>query len=157
MQNATTADAELILHLYELRTEERMRKARKYMQSPEFSPRSPDDVIKIESAFGSEENAYYRQVLSYWEMAATLVNNGGLDEQMFNEANGEHLFVFAKIEPILVELRQTWNQPDMLKNFELLVRRVPNNKEILEGIRERIKMIQGMMAERAAKAQTAGA
>jgi len=77
------------------------------------------------------------------------VNNGAIDEQMFNDANGEHLFVFAKIEPILAELRQQWNQPEMLKHYETLVRRVPNNEEILAGIRERIKMIQGMMAERA--------
>jgi hypothetical protein len=81
-------------------------------------------------------------------MAASLVNNGAIDEQMFNDANGEHIFVFAKIEPIIEDLRQTWNQPEMLKHYETLIRRIPNNKETLAGIRERIKMIQGMMAER---------
>jgi len=146
------ADADLILKLYDLRREPVMREARNWFFS--FNPTS---VAEYMETMMGPQSGYVRMVISYWEMAATLVNNGGLDEQMFNEANGEHLFVFAKIEPILVELRQTWNQPDMLKNFELLVRRVPNNKEILEGIRERIKMIQGMMAERAAKAQTAGA
>jgi len=89
-------------------------------------------------------------------MAASLVNNGAIDEQMFNDANGEQMFIFAKIEPILEELRQQWNQPDMLKNFEAIVRRVPENKEKLAGIRERIKMIQAMMAERA-KTQAANA
>jgi DNA-binding XRE family transcriptional regulator len=44
----------------------------------------------------------------------------------------------------------------MLKHFETLVRRVPENKEKLAGIRERIKMIQATMAERA-KAQAATA
>jgi hypothetical protein len=39
---------------------------------------------------------------------------------MFNEANGEHLFVFAKIEPVLEDVRKAWNAPDMLKNFETL-------------------------------------
>jgi 23S rRNA-/tRNA-specific pseudouridylate synthase len=85
-----------------------------------------------------------------------MVNNGAIVEQMFNDANGEHLFVFAKIEPVLEELRQQFNQPDMLKHFETLVRRVPENKEKLAGIRERIKMIQATMAERA-KAQAATA
>jgi len=146
------ADADLILKLYDLRREPVMREARNW-----FFTFNPTSVAEYMETMMGPQSGYVRMVISYWEMAATLVNNGGLDEQMFNEANGEHLFVFAKIEPILVELRQTWNQPDMLKNFELLVRRVPNNKEILEGIRERIKMIQGMMAERAAKAQTAGA
>ena len=146
------ADADLILKLYDLRREPVMREARNW-----FFTFNPTSVAEYMETMMGPQSGYVRMVISYWEMAATLVNNGGLDEQMFNEANGEHLFVFAKIEPILVELRQTWNQPDMLKNFELLVRRVPNNKEILEGIRERIQMIQGMMAERAAKAQTAGA
>jgi hypothetical protein len=89
-------------------------------------------------------------------MAASLVNNGAIDEQMFNDANAEHLFIFAKIEPILEELRQQWNQPEMLKHFETLIRRIPNNKELLAGMREQIKMITAMMAERA-KAQAANA
>jgi len=76
---------------------------------------------------------------------------------MFNDANGEHLFVFAKIEPILEELRQTTNQPDMLQHFETLIRRMPDSARRLAAIRERIKMIQGMMAERAAKAKAAAA
>ena len=78
-----------------------------------------------------------------------MVNNGAIDEQMFNDANGEHLFIFAKIEPILEGLRQQWNQPDMLKHFETLIRRIPENKEKLAAIRERITMITAMMAERA--------
>ena len=95
------------------------------------------------------QSGYLRMVISYWDMAASLVNNGAIDEQMFNDANGEHIFIFAKIEPIIDELRQQWNQPEMLKHYETLIRRIPNNKETLAGIRERIKLIQGMMAERA--------
>jgi len=104
----------------------------------------------------SEQGAYARMVISYWDMAASLVNNGAIDEQMFNDANGEHLFIFAKIEPILEELRQTWNEPNMLKNFETLVRRIPDSDKKLANIRERIKVIGAMMAERQAKAQAAG-
>ena len=146
------ADADLILKLYDLRREPVMREARNWFFS--FNPTTTAEYME---AMMSEQSGYVRMVISYWDMAASLVNNGAIDEQMFNDANGEHLFVFAKIEPILAELRQQWNQPEMLKHFETLVRRVPNNEQILAGIRERIKMIQGMMAERAAKAQTAGA
>ncbi len=103
-----------------------------------------------------EHSGYLRMVITYWDMAASLVNNGAVDEQMFNDANGEHVFIFAKIEPILEELRQQWNQPDMLKHFETLVRRIPDSDKKLADIRERIKMIGAMMAERQAKAQTAG-
>jgi hypothetical protein len=145
-------DADLILKLYDLRREPVMREARNWFFS--FNPTTTAEYM---DAMMSERSGYVRMVISYWDMAASLVNNGAIDEQMFNDANGEHLFIFAKIEPILAELRQQWNQPEMLKHFETLVRRVPNNEQILAGIRERIKMIQGMMAERAAKAQAAGA
>ena len=146
-------DVALILKLYELRREEGLRRARRWYFA-EFNPQSVDDILKVWGS-GHDGSAHFRMITSYWDMAASLVNNGAIDEQMFNDCNGEHLFVFAKIEPILEELRQTWNQPDMMKNFETLVRRIPNNKETLAAMRERIKMIQGMMAERAAKAKAA--
>ena len=144
-------DANLILKLYDLRREPVMREARNWFFS--FNPTS---VAEYMDAMMGEHSGHLRMVISYWDMAAALVNNGAIDEQMFNDANGEHLFIFAKIEPILEELRQQWQQPDILKHFEAIVRRVPENKEKLAAIRERIKMIQTMMAERA-KAQTATA
>ncbi len=143
-------DADLILKLYELRREPVMREARNWFFT--FNPTSAADYME---AMMGPHSGHLRMVVSYWDMAASLVNNGAIDEQMFNDANGEHIFVFAKLEPIIDELRQQWNQPEMLKHYETLVRRVPNNKEILAGIRERIKMIQGMMAEREAKAKAA--
>jgi uncharacterized protein DUF4760 len=150
MNMGKQADADLILKLYDLRREAVMREARNWFFS--FNPTTTAEYME---AMMSEKSGYVRMVISYWDMAASLVNNGAIDEQLFNDANGEHLFVFAKIEPILAELRQQWNQPEMLKHFETLVRRVPNNEQILAGIRERIKMIQGMMAERAKAAGTA--
>jgi hypothetical protein len=137
-------DADLILKLYDLRREAVMREARNW-----FFTFNPTTAAEYMEAMMGEHSGHLRMVISYWDMAASLVNNGAIDEQMFNDANGEHLFVFAKIEPIVEEMRKQWNQPDMLKHFETLVRRVPNNKEILAGIRERIKMIQVMMTERA--------
>ena len=144
-------DANLILKLYDLRREPVMREARNWFFS--FNPTSTAEYME---AMMGEHSGHLRMVITYWDMAASLVNNGAIDEQMFNDANGEQLFIFAKIEPILEELRQQWNQPDMLKHFETLIRRVPENKEKLAAIRERIKMIQAMMVERA-KAQSAAA
>jgi hypothetical protein len=141
-------DANLILKLYELRREPVMREARNWFFS--FNPTSTAEYM---DAMMGEHSGHLRMVISYWDMAASLVNNGAIDEQMFNDANGEQLFIFAKIEPILEELRQQWNQPDMLKHFETIVRRVPENKEKLAAIRERIKMITAMMAERAKAAK----
>jgi hypothetical protein len=144
-------DANLILRLYELRREPVMREARNW-----FFSFNPTNAAEYMEGMMGEHSAHLRMVVSYWDMAASMVNNGAIDEQMFNDANGEHLFVFAKIEPVLEELRQQFNQPDMLKHFETLIRRVPENKEKLAGIRERIKTIQATMAERA-KAQAANA
>ena len=143
-------DADLILKLYDLRREPVMREARNWFFS--FNPTSAAEYME---AMMGPQSGYLRMVISYWDMAASLVNNGAIDEQMFNDANGEHIFVFAKIEPILDGLRQQWNQPEMLKHYEALIRRIPNNKETLAAIRERIKMIQGMMAERAEMAKAA--
>ena len=137
-------DANLILRLYELRREPVMREARNW-----FFSFNPTTVAEYMEAMMGDHSGHLRMVISYWDMAASLVNNGAIDEQMFNDANGEQLFIFAKIEPILEELRQQWQQPDMLKHFETIIRRIPDNKEKLAAIRERIKMIQGMMAERA--------
>jgi len=144
-------DANLILKLYEIRREPVMREARNWFFS--FNPTTTAEYME---AVMGEHSGHLRMVITYWDMAASLVNNGAIDEQMFNDANGEHLFVFAKIEPILEGLRQEWNQPEMLKHYETLIRRIPNNQEKLAGMRERIKMIQAVMAERA-KAQTATA
>src|SRR5947208_7353750 len=143
--------ASLILKLYDLRREPVMREARNWFFS--FNPTTTAEYME---AMMGEHSGYLRMVISYWDMAASLVNNGAVDEQMFNDANGEHVFIFAKIEPILEELRQQWNQPDMLKHFETLVRRIPDSDKKLADIRERIKMIGTMIAERQAKAQAAG-
>src|SRR6476469_1676862 len=145
-------DANLILRLYEIRREPVMREARNW-----FFSFNPTNATEYMDAMMGPNSGHLRMVISYWDMAASLVNHGAIDEQMFNDCNGEHLFIFAKIEPVLEELRQQWNQPDMLKHFETLVRRVPENKEKLAAIRERIKMIQAMMAERQAQSQAATA
>lgn len=142
-------DADLILKLYDLRRETTMREARNW-----FFTFNPTNVGEYMEAMMGPNSGYLRMVISYWDMACTLVNQGAIDETMFNETNGEHLFIFAKIEPILEDLRTQWNAPEMLKNYEALVRRIPDNEKKLAEIRERIKMIQTMMAERA-KAATA--
>jgi len=144
------ADADLILKLYDLRREATMREARNWFFT--FNPTTANEYF--EAMFG-DHSGHLRMVVSYWDMAASLVNNGAIDEQMFNDANGEHLFVFAKIEPILEDMRKAMNAPEALGHFEKLIRRIPENEEKLAAIRERIKMIEATMAERMAKAQSA--
>lgn len=126
-------DVSLILKLYELRREEGLRRARKWYFT-EFNPQSAEDVAKL-FASGHDGSAYYRMITSYWEMAASFVNNGGIDEKMFLDANGEHIGVFSRIAPFIEELRQMLGLPEYLKQLEGLVRRTPNFEQKLERFR----------------------
>ncbi|HWN09677.1 MAG TPA: hypothetical protein VNO50_10485 [Pyrinomonadaceae bacterium] len=144
-------DADLILKLYDLRREAVMRDARNWMWT--FNPTSAQDVI--DTLLG-EHSGHYRMVLSYWEMAAAMVNNGAIDEKLFNESNGEHIFVYAKIEPIIGEIRALFGSPDFLLNLETLVKRIPESEQKIAAMRERMKKFAELSAERVAKGQAAG-
>lgn len=145
-------DAELILQLYDLRREAVMREARNWLFT--FNPTSAQDVIDI---LVGEHSGHYRMVISYWDMAAALVNHGAIDEQLFNETNGEHIFVYAKIEPVIEEIRTMFGAPDFLRNLETLVKRIPNIDEKLATMRERMKKFAELRAERAAETEAAQA
>ena len=130
--------AELILKLYDLRREAKMREARSWIIG--FFPETTQDVLKV--MIDAETSAYYRMVTSYWNMAASFVNHGAIDEEMFSEANGEHFVVFAKIEPFLSDLRETMGNPDILGNLEKLIMRQPDAKERLVKSREMMNRVR---------------
>ena len=137
-------EANLILKLYDLRREAVMRDARNWFFT--FNPTSAQDVI---DTLLSEHSGHYRMVISYWDMAASLVNNGAIDEKMFNEANGEHIFVYSKVAP---------GNPEFLKNLESLVKRIPNIDETIAKMQERMKKFAAMREQRAqAEAQVQAA
>src|SRR3954447_12787931 len=117
-------EAALILKLYELRRDETLRKARDWYAA-EYFPESFQDAMAV---FPTDKGVYMRMVGSYWEMAAALVNQGAISLEMFNATNGEHLGVFAKIEPMLAEMRSTFNMPEMFKELETLVDSTPDGR-----------------------------
>jgi hypothetical protein len=145
-------DADLILKLYDLRREATMREARNWMFT--FNPTSVQDVIEV---LLGEHSGHYRMVISYWDMAAAMVNNGAIDEQLFNETNGEHLFVYSKIQPVIEEVRALFGNPDFLRNLETLVKRIPDGEQKIIAMRERMKKFAEMRAERNAPAQAVAA
>ncbi len=126
-------DALVIIKLYEIRSEALMREARAWFFS-EFVPQSGKDIVALMLS-GEKQSANYRMVTSHWEVAASLVNNGGIDEKLFLEANSEHLVVFAKLQPFIAEIRETIDEPDYLAHLERLVMRVPNVEKKLENRR----------------------
>ena len=125
---ATSEDAHLILKLYELRREEKLRQAREWFAA-EFRPQTAQDVT---NAVAGEHSAYLRLVLSYWEMAAALVNHGTIDLDLFCDANGEQFMVYAKVEPFLGTMREQFKNPRMFSNLEKLVMDAPHGKEAVE-------------------------
>ncbi len=145
-------EATLVLKLYDLRRELVMREARNWFFS--FNPQSPQDFLEV---LTSDKSAYYRMVISYWDMAASLVNNGAIDAQMFNDANSEHIFVYARMEPFLTDLRREMGNPDFLAHLEKVVKKIPNIEERMVAVRERMKKIMEMWQERNAKAKAAAA
>lgn len=138
--------AELILKLYDLRREEVMRKARAWMIG--FNPESAVDIY---NAYMGEHNAYIRMVTTYWDMACSLVNHGAIDEEMFNDANAEHVFIFAKIHPFVEEIRARTG-PKYLTHMEQLVMRLPDAEKRMAGLREMSKTMAAGRAEAQKKA-----
>lgn len=102
---ATPADAEIILKLYELRTETVMRQARAWMAG-EFWPNTVEDFFAVAQNPADPHNAYFRQVTTYWEMAAAMVLHGAVSAELFVDCNGEGFFILAKFAHILDGIRE---------------------------------------------------
>lgn len=119
-----------ILKLYELRRDEQMRAARQWYFS-EFAPTSAMDIIALYRG-GERASANFRMVTSFWDTAASLVLNGGIDRKMFLDANTEHVFIYAKIADFLPEVRELFREPDFLIHLEDLVRTLPDFESKME-------------------------
>ena len=119
-------DAALILQLYDLRREETMRKARTWLAA--FNPETVQDIV---DAGTGENNAYLRMVMSYWDMAASLVITGAIDADAFRAAHSEVFGTFSKIHPFLAELRAVSGEPDFCKHVEAVVLGAPDGEAIL--------------------------
>jgi len=117
---ATPADAEIILRLYELRTEAEMRKARAWMTG-EFWPATAEEFFAVAENPVVPYNAWLRQVISYWEMAAAMVVHGAVSAELFVDCNGEGYFILAKFAPILDGIREK-NPAFLMKTSELVNR-----------------------------------
>ena len=145
---ASHHDAEIVLKLYDLRREEVMRKARDFMAG-QFWPTSADEIVKLMQDFGAQNNAYFRQVTTFWDMAATLANRGAVDTDLFSDWSGEMFFIFAKLHPYLNEVRKQMEAPQWLGNFVKFVESKPEYKTKLEAFEKRVA---GMTQRFAAKA-----
>jgi hypothetical protein len=116
MPQATYQDAELVLKLYEMRREDRMRTARAWFVA-NFKVQSLAEAME-KFPPGSDPNAYFRMVTSYWEMAASFVVRGILHEELFFENSTEMLMVWERIRGFVEDFRKTRNNPLFFRNLE---------------------------------------
>jgi hypothetical protein len=147
-KKATAADAELLLKIYDLRRESEMRKARNWWGTT-FWPQSLDDFTNIMMDMNSQQSAWFRQVAGYWNMVASLVLAGAVNQELFLDPNfsGEMYFIFAKVKPFLKDLRKKMDAPDMFAPVENLIDSSKKSREFLKSMETRIAARRKMIAE----------
>jgi hypothetical protein len=127
MAEPNREDVDLLLRLYEMRREETMRKARKFMLGEFYAESGKEFMAKYPP--GSEQNAYFRQVTSYWDMVGSFVRRGLLSDELLFETAGEYHIYWEKVRATVLDLREMRNWPFYLKGLEDLARR---HKEFME-------------------------
>ena len=122
MGEVTHEQVNLLLRLYDMRREARLREAREWF-SASFQVKGSEDVMRL-CPPGSRENAYMRMVLGYWEMVASIANRGLVDEDLFFENSGEQWGVWEQVKPVIGAWRAMFSSPKFLANLEEQCRRL---------------------------------
>jgi hypothetical protein len=118
---ATTADAEVVMRLYELRREETLRKARHFMIF-EFQPKTLEELRAVSRDIKAKENVFWRQAISYWEMAATFVLQGAVDPDLFLSSSAEGILLYAKFHHFHAETEKESGNPFMRQTAALIAK-----------------------------------
>ena len=147
-KKATVADADIVMKLYDLRREAEMRKARNWYGNADFS--SWEAIQKVAMAWGTPENAWFRQVLTYWENAASLVLRGVVNQDLFFDWNGEIVFTYVKIKPFLKQIREMSGSDEFMSKTEKLLNSTPGLKKRVIWMEGQFKKWAEMMKAKAA-------
>ena len=116
----TYDDANLLLRLYELRREEKMRTAREWF-AQNFHFRTVEEFMQ-KCPSNSSMNAYARMVISYWDMVASFITAGILNQELFFQSQGELLFVWERIRSLVPEMREAAKNPYAYENLETVAK-----------------------------------
>jgi len=141
---ASSADAEIILKLYELRREPVMRQARAWIGG-EFWPQTAEECFAVLDNPADPHNAYLRQVTSYWEMAAAFALHGAVSADLFVDCNGEGFFLLAKFAPFLEKIHE--RNPSFLANTSALISRYSTAAQRYDAIRKRVEAARSARAK----------
>jgi len=142
---ATAEDANIIMQLYDLRRESEMRKARHWFAG--FWPRSADDVVQLINARGTQENAWFRQASTYWEMAASFVLRGAVNEELFFDNSNELWFYFSRVHPFLTEAREKAVSPYLFHRCEKVASRTKEGRQRLQFFLKRAEAMRASWAK----------
>ena len=139
-------DAELLLRLYDLRREERLREAREWFMREMKMESAQDFSTRVPR--GSREHTFYLMVTSYWEMAASLVSRGLISEDLFFENTGELWIVWQKVKHLAPSMRETLKNPHTWQNLETVADRFEKwmNKRAPEAIDALREIVLGRSA-----------
>jgi hypothetical protein len=154
MGEVTHDQGNLLLRLYELRREPRMREAREWYFA-NYHPKSLEDMT-TQAPPGSPGNASVRMVISYWEMAASMVNRGLIDEEFFFENTGEQWAVWERIKGLVPATRERSKNPHQYENLEKHVKRfeawrekrAPGSSEVMRNMMA--QMVQALRQSKTA-------
>jgi hypothetical protein len=143
MTQATYDDVNLILRLYDMRREEKLRTARAWF-SANFKVKTLAGYDEL-CPKGTEPNAYARQVMTYWEMVASFITSGVLNQELFFQSGRELLFVWTRVQPFLEELRTVYKDPNSYKNLEIVGNSYAEyeKKKNLEGYESFVARVRG--------------
>ena len=125
-KQSSTQQAELLLHLYELRRETVMRQARSFVGGP-FKPASAEEFIdSIRN--GDQQTSYILQVFGYWDMVCAFVVHGTLPEPLVYDTCQEMYFQWAKIQPYIKTFRREMNLPEWMQSIEKVIQGSPKGR-----------------------------
>ena len=108
----------------------------------------------VATALFGAHSGHLRMVITYWDMAAALVNDGAIRLELFNDVNGEQFGVFSKIEPLLGEIRADYSA-QFGAQLEKLIDATPDGRKRVAAIRERMKAVRATLAQQQAQPQRA--
>jgi len=145
MRGKSTEQAELILHLYELRRETVMREARAFVGGP-FAPQSAGELVALVSK-GGKETGYVLQVFGYWDMVCAFVLHGMLAEALVYDTCQEMYFQWAKIAPYLAGFRRKMNLPEWMSNIERVVYGSAKGKKRIAAMRRSLETLKASTSD----------
>jgi hypothetical protein len=115
-RHATYDDVNLMIKLYELRREDRMRQARTWFATS-FKVKTVEEFHAL-CPPGSDANASFRMLVTYWDMVASFITSGVLNPELFYQSGGEMLFVWVRLRGLVPALRESFGNPLVYRNLE---------------------------------------